>query len=126
MRYGLWINCCATKEQMLLVDKGDEFPVSIPEITREIEAAYAQDPFFQSLKNRWGPQLYKYSLTGVLQLGRWDIGASSGLHHDDEEIRDVTTIATICIALLAAKFLDSQKQPVDCKQAEALAANYAF
>ena len=123
MRYGLWINACATEEQILRLEKGEEFPLGIPEMIKEVEAAYNADPFFEGLKNRWGPQLTKYSLSGVFQLGHWDIDASSGLHHDDEKIRDVTTIATLCIVLLAAKFLASQKQPIDSKQIEALAAN---
>jgi hypothetical protein len=124
MRYGLWINSCATEEQILRLEKGEEFPLGIPEMTKEVEAAYSADPFFVRLKNRWGPQLTKYSLARVFQLGRWATAASSGLHHDDEEIRDVTTIATVCIMLLAAKFLARQKQSVNCKQIEALAASY--
>ena len=123
MRYGLWINACATEEQILRLERGEEFPLSIPEMTKEVEAAYSADPFFDRLKNRWGSQLTNYSLSGVFQLGRWEIDASSGLHRDDEKIRDVTTIATLCIVILAAKFVASQKHPVDCKQIEVLAAN---
>jgi hypothetical protein len=125
MRYGLWINCCATEEQILRVEEGDEFPLSIPEMVREIESAYCADSFFQNLKDRWGPQLYKYSRSGIVQLGRFRIHSPSGLHFDDEEILDVTTIVTLCVVLLAAKFLASQKQPDDCQQIEALAADYS-
>jgi hypothetical protein len=117
--------CRATSEQIVLIEKSDEFPVSIQEMTREIEAAYTTDPFFQGLKNRWGAQLYQYTLSGVVQIGRWNIGEDSGLHHDDEEIRGAATIATLCIVLLAAKFLESQKHALDCKQVENLAAIYA-
>ena len=94
-------------------------------MTREIEAAYRADTFFQNLKDRWGARLNRYSLTGVVQLGRWDGDASSGLHFDDEEIRDVVTIATLCIVVLAAKFLAGQKYPADSEQIEALAGGYA-
>ena len=125
MRYGLWINSCATEEQILQVEKSDEFPVSIPEMVREIEAKYNADFFFENLKDRWGSQLYKYSRSSIVQLGRWNIDSTSGVHFDDDEIRDVTTIATLCIVLLAAKFLASQKQLDDCERIEALAADYA-
>jgi hypothetical protein len=124
MRYGLWINSCATEEQILRVEKEDEFPLSIPEMVRGIEAAYRSDSFFENLQDRWGTQLYKYSLSGIVELGRWDIDSTCGLQFDDEEIRDVTTIATLCIVLLAAKFLASQKQSADSEQIEALAADY--
>ena len=124
MRYGLWINSCATEEQILQVEKSDEFPVSIPEMVKEIEAAYNADSFFENLKDRWGNQLYKYSRSSIVQLGRWNIDSTSGLHFDDDEIRDVTTIATLCIVLLAAKFIASQKQLDDCEQIKALVADY--
>ena len=120
-RYGLWIISCATNEQVLQVEKESEFLLSIPEMTGEIEAAYRTDPFFQNLKNRWGARLNTYSLSGVLQLGRWDGDPSSGLHFDDDEIREVLTIATLCIVVLAAKFLASQKYLTDSKEIEALA-----
>jgi hypothetical protein len=125
MRYGLWLISCATNEQVLQLEKDSEFPLSIPEMTREIEAAYRADPFFQNLKDRWGARLNRYSLTGVVQLGRWDGNASSGLHFDDEEMRDVVTIATLCIVVLAAKFLAGHKYPADSEQMEALAGGYA-
>lgn len=124
MRSGLWINSCATEEQILQVEKSDEFPVSIPDMVREIEATYSADSFFENLKDRWGNQLYKYARSSIVQLGRWHIDSTSGLHSDDDEIRDVTTIATLCIVLLAAKFLASQKQLDGCEQIEALAADY--
>jgi len=121
MRYGLWINCCATEEQILRVQKEDEFPFSIPEVIKEIQAAYSTDPFFENLENSWGTQLYKYTRSDILHVGRWHIDSSPGLDHDDAEIRDVTTTATLSIVVLAAKFLDRQNYAVDCKQVEALA-----
>jgi hypothetical protein len=124
LRYGLWINSCATEEQIIRLENGEEFPLEIAEMTKEVEAAYGADPFFHGLKNRWGPQLTKYSLYNVFQLGRWIADSRSGLHYDEDEIREVMTIATLGIVLLAAMFLASQKHPLDCKQVEALAANY--
>jgi hypothetical protein len=71
MRYGLWINSCATEEQILRVEKSDEFPVGIPEMAREIESTYNADSFFENLKDRWGSQLYKDTRSSIAQLGRW-------------------------------------------------------
>jgi hypothetical protein len=124
-RYGLWINSCATEDQIVRIEEADEFPFSIPEVIKGIEAAYCTDPFFEGLKNRWGTQLFKYSRSKIFQLGRWEIDASSGLHLDDGEIREATTIATLCIVLLAGKFLASQKHAAECEQIETLAADYA-
>jgi len=59
-----------------------------------------------------------------MQLGHWEIDASSGLRYDDEKIRDVATITTLCILLVAAMFLTAQGCPADCEKIEALAADY--
>src|SRR5215471_8329814 len=91
MRYGLWITSSATEEQIRRIETGDEFPLTIPEMVKGIEAAYGTDPFFDGLKNQWATKLYKYTRSDVVQLGRWHIGASSGLQWDNDEIRDVTT-----------------------------------
>jgi len=125
LRYGLWIISCATEEQISRIEKDDEFPFSIPEVIKEIESAYSSDPFFENLRIRWGAQLYRYSRSEIFQLGRWCIDAGSGLHWDDGEIRDMTTIATLCIVVLAAQFLAVQKHSADFKQIETLAAHYA-
>jgi len=124
-RYGLWINSCATDEQIHRIEEGEEFPFSIPDVVREIEAAFSADPFFENLKSRWGARLYRFSRSGIFQLGRWTIDSSSGLVSDEHEIRDMTAIATLCIVLLAAKFLATKKHEPDCVRIEALAAGYA-
>src|SRR3974390_512655 len=46
MRYGLWINSPATEDQIRQIEAEDEFPLSIPEINKQIEVAYGADPFF--------------------------------------------------------------------------------
>ena len=51
--------------------------------------------------------------------------SSSGLHLDDGEIQDATTIATLCVVLLAGKFPAGQGHSADCEQIETLAADYA-
>jgi hypothetical protein len=125
MRYGLWINRCATEEQILRVQKEDDFPFSIPDLIKEIQAAYNTDPFFESFKNTWGTQLYKYTRSDIVRVGRWHIDSSSGLDHNDAEIRNVTTIATLCIVLLARAFLAGQGHSGDCGRIEILVADYA-
>jgi hypothetical protein len=122
LRYGLWINACATPEQILQIKETDEFPLSFPEMIKEIDAAYNADTFFEGLKNRWGSQLYRYSRSEIVRLGQWHIDSRFGLAHDDEEIRDLTTTATLCIVLLAAEFLARQDYGVECKRVEALGA----
>ena len=113
LRYGLWINACATPEQIFRIQETDEFPLSFPQTIKEIDAAYNGDAFFEGLKNRWGSQPHKYSLSELGWLGHWHIDSRFGLAHDDEEIRDVKTTAKLCIILLAARFLARQDNGVE-------------
>jgi hypothetical protein len=99
----------------------DEFPLSLREMIKEIDAAYNADTFFAGLRNRWGSHLYKYSRSEIVRVGHWHIDANSGLAQDDEEIRDMTTTATLSIVLLAAEFLSRQEYGMERKRVEALA-----
>jgi hypothetical protein len=124
-RYGLWINACATSDEILRTPQEHDTTLSISEMNKEIEVAYQGDPFFVELRDRWAAKLYRYSSETFVRLGQFSIDPKSGLQHQDEELRDVLTIATLCIVLLASKFLATQKHAVECKQVEAFAMAYA-
>jgi hypothetical protein len=123
-RYGLWINSCATSDQVLTIPQEDDVLLSIPEMNKEIEVAYQGDPFFAELRDRWAAKLHRYSSETIVLFGQFSIDPKSGLEHQDEEVKDVVTIATLCIVLLASKFLATQKRVVESKQVEALAMAY--
>ncbi|HEY1469970.1 MAG TPA: hypothetical protein VGF61_13080 [Candidatus Acidoferrum sp.] len=124
-RYGLWINSCATSDQILAIPQEDDLMLSIPEMNKEIEVAYQGDPFFVELRDRWAAKLHRYSSGSLVRFGQFSIDPKSGLEHHDEDVRDVVTIMTLCIVLLASKFLATQKRTVESKQVEALATAYA-
>lgn len=123
-RYGLWINSCATIDHIRNIRQEDEFALSIPEMNKEIEAAYQGDSFFVELRDRWAAKLYRYSRETIVRVGQFYIDPKSGLGSDDEECGDVLTIATLSIVLLASKFLATQKLVDECEQVEALATAY--
>jgi hypothetical protein len=124
-RYGLWINACATSGQILSIHEEDYSALSIPEMNKEVEAAYQRDPFFAELKGRWAAKVDRYSREIIVRVGQFYINPESGLEQEDEEVEDVVTIATLCIVLLASKFLATQKHAVESKQVEVLAAAYS-
>ena len=125
-RLGLWINSCATNDQILRIHKEDESILSIPEMNEEIKAAYQSDPFFVELMDRWAAKLYRYSRETIVRFGQFSIDPKLGLAHthEDEEVADVVTTVTLCIVLLASKFLATHKHEVESKQVEALATPY--
>jgi len=59
------------------------------------------------------------------QLFEFVAGFNWGLHLDDGEILDATTIATLCVVLLAGNLLAGQGHLADCERIETLAADYA-
>lgn len=124
-RYGMWINACATREQILSIHDEDYVALSIPEMTREIETAYQGDAFFAELRDRWAAKLDRYLRETSIRAGQFCINPESGLEQEDEETGEVVTIATLCIVLLANKFLATQKHGVESKQVEALAEAYS-
>ncbi len=124
MYFGLWINACATPEQIRGLKDEDASPLVLPEIIRTVDAAFKADPLFKNLMNRCGNPLYKSNRLGILQLGRWSLDADAGLHHDERELCEVTTTATVCILFLAGQFLAEQNHPAERQAVEALAAHY--
>lgn len=124
-RYGLWINCCATSEQILGLHEVDGAALSIPEMSKEIRAAYQGDPFFTEVLDHWAAKMYRYTRETIVRVGQYCIDPKSGLRREDEEVSDMVTTTTLCIVVLAAKFLAAQKLVDERKQVEALAAAYA-
>ena len=124
-RYGLWINCCATSDQILGIHEEDGSVLSIPEMSKEIRAAYQSDPFFTGMIDHWAAKLYRYSRETIVRVGQFCVDPKSGLRIEDEEVEDIATTATLCIVVLATKFLAKQKLVAESKQVEALATAYA-
>jgi hypothetical protein len=124
MYRGLWINACASAEQIKNFDADDKFPVNMPDMAKAIDEAYRAGHFFVGLKDRgWAP-LCSYSHSGMLQLGRRFTGSKVVPNYSDGEIYEATTTVTTCIVLLAGKFLAYQNHAAECIAVEALAYSY--
>jgi hypothetical protein len=78
---------------------------------------------FREVQNRSGAPLYRSNRSGILQLGRWSLETDAELEHGEQELSGVTTTATTCILLLAAKFLAHQNRPGEYQAVEALATD---
>lgn len=93
-------------------------------MNKEIEAAYQGDSFFVELRDRWGDRLYRYSRDSIVRIGQFYLDPKTGLGHEDGDVGDAVTTATLCIVMLASKFLVTQKHADESKQVEALATAY--
>ena len=121
---GLWINFCATDEQISAFDRDDKFPVNMSDMAKQIDEMYRAEGFFQDLKRRAWSALCSYTHTGLLQLGRRFNGHQAVPAYSDEEIYEITTSSTTCVLLLAGKLLARQGYGEECVTIENLTANY--
>ena len=81
-------------------------------MNKEIEVTYEGNPFFVELRYRWAAKLYRYLRETIAHVRQFYIDPKSGLKQEDDEVADLVTTATLCIVLLASKFLATQKHVV--------------
>ena len=124
MYRGMWINACATAQQLQVFETDDKFPVNMPDMAKAIDAAYKANGFFENLRVRGWAALCSYTHSGMLQLGRRFTGTKVVPSYDEREIYEATTTVSTCILLLAGKFLAYQNYAADCTAVEALAQTY--
>jgi hypothetical protein len=124
MYRGMWINACASEQQIERFDADDKFPVNMPDMAKAIDEAYRAGNYFVNLKERGWAALCSYSHSGMLQLGRRFTGSKVVPNYRDEEIYEVTTTVTTCILLLAGKFMAYQNYAAECTAMEALVGSY--
>jgi hypothetical protein len=105
MYRGLWINFCATDEQVHRFEEEDRLPVNMVEMADAIDGKYRAEGFFEDLRKRAWPHLCSYAHTGMLQLGRRFTGHALIPRYSDEEIVEITTSVTTCILTMTSKFL---------------------
>jgi len=124
MYRGLWINFCATHDEVKKFEKDDKIPLTMAEMAEAIDEKYQEQGFFADLKKRGWYSLNSYTHTGMLQLGRRFTGHDLKPAYTEEQIYEVTTTATTCILLLVGKFLAVQNHAEESAAAERLIDTY--
>jgi uncharacterized protein DUF6988 len=125
MYRGMWINACATDQQIQAFEADDKFPVNMPDMAKAIDETYRSHGFFEDLRKRGWAALCSYTHSGMLQLGRRFREHKVQPNYDDREIYESTTTVTTCILLLAGKFLAYQHHAAECEAVEGLVVAYA-
>lgn len=124
MYRGLWINFCATDDEIKEFEKEDRLPLAIRDMARAIDAACRARGFFTDLIDRGWKPLNSYTHTGLLQLGRRFTGHKLEAAYRDGEIVEVTTTATTCVLLLISGFFAVQNHPGEVKETDKLIETY--
>jgi hypothetical protein len=81
MYVALWVNGCASSDQVNKIKADDRFPVTYPEIFEQVDSKYKENAYFSELKGRCAP-LYSYNRSGILKLGLWSLGSHVDLHDE--------------------------------------------
>jgi len=105
MYRGLWINLCATDDQVNHFEQDDRLPVNMSQMADAIDDKYRAEGFFVDLRQRAWPHLCSYAHTGMLQLGRRFTDHALIPRYSDGEIVEITTSITTCILTMTSKFL---------------------
>jgi hypothetical protein len=124
MYRGMWIQACATDEQVKTFDSEDKLRVSMTDMAAANDQAYNAGNFFEGLRKRGWAALCSYSHSGMLQLGRRFTGTKVIPNYDETEIYEATTTVTTCTLILASKFLAYQNHPTECTTVEKLSEKY--
>ena len=121
---GMWLNRCATDDQVEGFAKDDKLPLQMRQLAEAIDKTYTAGTFFVDLLDRAWSALCSYTHTGVLQLGRRFTGNVIKPAYNDQEIIEVSTSATTFVLLLVGKFLAVSGYADECMEVEALISTY--
>jgi hypothetical protein len=124
MYRGLWLNFCATEDEVKGFEKEDKLPVTMQQMADRIDEKYRGEGFFDDLKKRTWPVLCSYADTGMLQLGRRFTGHQLKPAYSDGEIFEITTAATTAVLTLTSKFCAVQKLTNESREAEKLIESF--
>jgi len=126
MYRGLWINSCASDEQIREFARDDRLPITMPRMASAIDEQYQADGQFEDLLNRCWPALCSYTHTGLLQLSRRYTGQNVQASYTDVEMEEATTTVTTCILLLVRRFFADHNHAAEYLETEALLRSYGL
>jgi len=121
---GLWINACATDEQIKKFNENDKIDLTFGEIAAALDPAHNTEDFFQDFKNRAWKHLNSYTHGGMHQIGRRFTKHEVVNNYTEGEVYEMTTTATTCVLLLISRFLAKQGHPDDAKAIDDLLETY--
>jgi hypothetical protein len=124
MYRGLWLNVCATDEELKRFNERDEIRLTLAEIAEAIDPAHNAGDLFRDLKKRSWKALNSYTHTGMLQIGRRFTKHEVVNSYSEGEIYEMTTTLTTCVLILISRFLAKQNHPDEAKAIDALVETY--
>ncbi len=122
----LWINGCATKDQVEEVASRDDakFP-PMSDMVTIIDQKYSTDNFFTSIKNASWAAMCSYTHPGLLQITRRFSGDQVKPNYGDAEILEVLNAVNTAVILLSRMFFMSTGCRHEAAEVEKMMAELA-
>jgi hypothetical protein len=105
---GVWINCCASDDQIERFRVSDEISLTMAELTDAIDTACATQGFYKTAKQTLWNTLNSYTHTGMMQVSRRFSHHELKTSYDEDDIYIVASLVTTSTLLLIANFLGTQ------------------
>jgi len=119
---GVWLNTCATDEEVQKFAVFDKFELTIGEMVNAIDAACGLE-FFREFKRQTWKTLNSYAHTGMLQIGRRFTGDRLGPSYTDREKIEVLRAIRLCIVMLVRPFFAKHGHLDSAKEVDKLMSN---
>jgi hypothetical protein len=124
MYRALWLNVCATDEELNRFIQKDEIRLTLAELAEAIDPAHNSGDLFQGLKQRAWKALNSYTHTGMLQIGRRFTKHEVVNSYSEGEIYEMATTLTTCVLIVISRFLAKQGHPDDATAIDGLVETY--
>jgi hypothetical protein len=120
----LWINLPANDAEVKKFNEKDEIDLNFGEIATAIDNAYAVGTFFQDFKTLAWRVLNSYTHGGMSQIGRRFVKHEVANNYSEEELYEITTVATTLVLNAIMCFLKRHGHMDSGDQIQALMETY--
>jgi hypothetical protein len=120
----LWVNGCATDEQVDAVAERDDFDWPKDMMAQVDERYSAQDRFFSTIKKGCWGALCSYAHSGLRQLAKRFSGRRVGPRYSMTDLKEVLDTATASIILLARLLLVCTGRVTEAEETEEMMVAY--
>jgi hypothetical protein len=117
----LWLDNCATDQQVEEFTRTDKFPVSkAADVATAVDKGFQTNGYFERLHKRAWNVLNSLAHTGRVQLTHRFTGSLTKPSYSDEQIIRATHAMNTCTLILVSKFLAARDHPDDSGEVENL------
>ncbi len=116
MYRALWLDNCATDQQIKKFVQKDKFPLSTADVATAVDKKFETNGYFARLQKRSWKVLNSLAHTGRVQLTHRFTGSLTKPSYTDEQIVRATHAMNTCTLILVSKFLAARDHTEDSEE----------